>query len=246
MISNTEIKIAICDDLLQERVIIRNLINQYLDENYYSATIDEYESGEKLLESDVKKYNLIIIDIFMDKLNGIETVREILKLNANISIVFCSTSNEFAQESYDVDALRYLTKPISKEKFYITLDKYFRIHTSLKMLKYKQNRMEESVYLSDVIWIEAGDHKSIIHTKQGEIVSSTIFKDFCKELENSGFIKPIRYALVSINEIVNIPTEEIKLSDGTVIGISRDMKKEVKKIYSDYKMKKLLRKGGIL
>lgn len=246
MALNVEIKIAICDDLEEERIKIRQLLNQYLDENQYIASIDEYDSGESLLKSDVSIYNLAILDIFMDELNGIETTKELMKKNSNVSVIFCSTSNEFAQESYDVDALRYLTKPVSKEKFYLTLDKYFRIHTTLKMLKYKQNRMEESVYLSDVLWIEAGDHKSIIHTKQGEIVSSTLFKQFCEELENSGFIKPIRFALVSMDAISNIPTDEIKLVDGTIIGISRDMKKEVKRIYADYKMKKLLKKGGIL
>ena len=246
MALNVEIKIAICDDLEEERIKIRQLLNQYLDENQYIASIDEYDQGESLLKSDVSIYNLAILDIFMDELNGIETTKELMKKNSNVSVIFCSTSNEFAQESYDVDALRYLTKPVSKEKFYLTLDKYFRIHTTLKMLKYKQNRMEESVYLSDVLWIEAGDHKSIIHTKQGEIVSSTLFKQFCEELENSGFIKPIRFALVSMDAISNIPTDEIKLVDGTIIGISRDMKKEVKRIYADYKMKKLLKKGGIL
>jgi DNA-binding LytR/AlgR family response regulator len=245
MTLNSEIKIAICDDLIEERTKIRNLLEQYLDENYYVASIDEYESGEQLLKSDISKYNLIVLDIFMEELNGIETTKKIMKVNNNVSVIFCSTSNEFAQESYDVDALRYLTKPVSKEKLFLTLDKYFRIHTSLKMLKYKQNRMEETVYLSDVLWIEAGDHKSIIHTKQGEIVSSTLFKQFCEDLQNMGFIKPIRFALVSMDAIVNIPNEEIKLSDGTIIGISRDMKKEVKKIYADYKLKQLLRKGGI-
>lgn len=246
MALNAEIKIAICDDLEEERNKIRSLLEQYLDDNQYVASIDEYVSGENLLESDVSLYNLIVLDIFMDELNGIETTKEIIKINPNVSVIFCSTSNEFAQESYDVDALRYLTKPVSKEKFYLTLDKYFRIHTNLKMLKYKQNRMEESIYLSDVLWIEAGDHKSVIHTKQGEIVSSTLFKQFCEELQNSGFVKPIRFALVSMDAISNIPTDEIKLIDGTIIGISRDMKKEVKRIYADYKMKKLLKKGGIL
>lgn len=243
---NTEIKIAICDDILQERKKIYDLLNQYLDENNYVAIIDEYSSGEDLLSSNAYEYNLIILDIFMGKLNGIETTQELLKINPNVSVIFCSTSNEFAQESYDVDALRYLTKPVSKEKLFLTLDKYFRVHTTLKMLKYKQSRMEESIYLSDVLWIEAGDHKSIIHTKKGEIVSSTLFKQFCEELQNSGFVKPIRFALVSLDAIVSIPTDEIKLVDGTIIGISRDMKKEVKKIYTDYKMKKLLKSGGLL
>ena len=114
------------------------------------------------------------------------------------------------------------------------------------MLTFKQNRIDESIYLSDVLWIEAGDHKSIIHTKNGDITTSTIFKQFQMELEDADFIKPIRFALVSLEAIAVLPTDEIKLIDGTRIGISRDMRKEVRRAYTDYKMKKLLKKGGIL
>ena len=98
MLKNTTIKIAVCDDIIEERVKIRDLINQYLDENYYVASIDEYDSGEELLKSDIVKYNLIVLDIFMNELNGIETTKEIMKINDKVSVIFCSTSNEFAQE----------------------------------------------------------------------------------------------------------------------------------------------------
>lgn len=246
MVSSNIVKIAVCDDLIEERQKIVELLNQYADSNEYSILISEYASGEELLKSDLASFNLIVLDIFMNELNGIETARKIMESNLGISIIFCSTSNEFAQESYDVEALRYLTKPIIKEKFYQTLDKYFYTKTALRMLTFKQNRIDESIYLSDVLWIEAGDHKSIIHTKNGDITTSTIFKQFQMELEDADFIKPIRFALVSLEAIAVLPTDEIKLIDGTRIGISRDMRKEVRRAYTDYKMKKLLKKGGIL
>jgi DNA-binding LytR/AlgR family response regulator len=114
------------------------------------------------------------------------------------------------------------------------------------MITFKQNRMDESVYLADILWIEAGDHKSVIHTRNGDITTSTIFKQFQEELKDADFIKPIRFALVSLDAIASIPGEDIKLIDGTIIGVSRDMRKMVKKEYTEYKMKKLLKKGGIL
>ena len=117
---------------------------------------------------------------------------------------------------------------------------------SLRMLTFKQNRIDESIYLTDVLWIEAGAHKSIIHTKNGDIVTSTIFKQFQNELKDLNFIKPIRFALVSLDAIAVLPADEIKLIDGTVISVSRDMRKMVKKAYTEYKMKKMLKKGGLL
>ena len=182
----------------------------------------------------------------MDEINGIETARIIMDNRGKIPVIFCSTSNEFAQESYDVEALRYLTKPIDKEKFYQTLDKFFNYQLTLKMITFKQNRMDESIYLRDILWIEAGDHKSIIHTRNENITTSTIFKQFQEELKDEEFIKPIRYALVSLEAIASIPGDSIKLIDGTIVGVSRDMRKIVKKEYTEYKMKKLLKKGGVL
>ena len=246
MISNKIIKIAVCDDIIEERQKINKLLLEYADKNNHLIEVDEYISGEELIKSDLSNYNLIILDIFMDEINGIETARIIMDNRGKIPVIFCSTSNEFAQESYDVEALRYLTKPIDKEKFYQTLDKFFNYQLTLKMITFKQNRMDESIYLRDILWIEAGDHKSIIHTRNENITTSTIFKQFQEELKDEEFIKPIRYALVSLEAIASIPGDSIKLIDGTIVGVSRDMRKIVKKEYTEYKMKKLLKKGGVL
>lgn len=246
MLKNTTIKIAVCDDLKEERIKIISLLNKYVDIKGYVITIDEFVDGESLLTVDIEKYNLIILDIFMNELNGIEVAKEIMNRSNHTPVIFCSTSNEFAEESYDVNALRYLNKPLTEERFFKTLDKFFNTQTALRMISFKQNRMDESVYLADILWIEAGDHKSVIHTRNGDITTSTIFKQFLEELKDADFIKPIRFALVSLDAIAVIPGEDIKLVDGTVIGVSRDMRKTVKKAYTEYKMKKLLKKDGIL
>lgn len=246
MLKDTTIKIAVCDDQLIERNTIIAYLQKYVDNKGYVISIDQFENGESLLTVDINKYNLIILDILMDEINGIEVAHEIMKRSNHTPVIFCSSSNEYAEESYDVNAFRYLTKPVDEDRFYQTLDKFFNTQTSLRMISFKQNRMDESVYLAEILWIEAGDHKSIIHTRNGDITTSTIFKQFCMELEDADFIKPIRFALVSLDAIASIPGEDIKLIDGTIIGISRDMRKEVKKAYTDYKMKKLLKKGGII
>ena len=59
MIKDTTIKIAICDDLVEERIKIITYLQKYVDIRGYFITIDEYENGEELLASNVNKYNLI-------------------------------------------------------------------------------------------------------------------------------------------------------------------------------------------
>jgi len=239
-----KIRAAVCDDLESDREKILRMLYQYLDEHNYKIKIDVFTSGEELLETDVTAYDLFVLDIFMGELNGIETARELIERNPGAQIIFCSTSNEFAAESYDVSALRYLTKPVHEEKFFATLDRYFHAHTTLRTLTFKQNRMDEHVYLSEVLWIETGDHKCVIHTKNSEIVTRTSFAALSDQVKDANFVKPIRYALVSLDAVVAIPNDSFTLSDGSVIPISRELRAEMKKAFSDYKMKSLLKKGG--
>ncbi len=239
------IKIAVCDDLQSERNNIISILYKYMDIHEYDFAIDEFESGEDLLSADVAVYDLIILDIFMDKLNGIDTAKELIKRKTNVKIIFCSTSNEFAAESYEVDAIRYLTKPLSEEKLFFTLNRYFQAYTAMQMITYKSNRIDEHILISDIKWIEASGHKCIIHTTNGDIVTTTTLSQFYEQLKEADFIKPIRYALVPLRMISGVPASKLRLFDGTEISIGRDLKQDVKDSYMNYKMKKLLMKGEI-
>lgn len=243
---NYQMRIAVCDDDPNDRQSLLRLIAEYLDMHNYHIGIDEFDSGEAFLESDVEKYDLAVLDIFMGELTGIQTARRLTEEHPKLQIIFCSTSNAYAAESYDVAALRYFIKPISREKLYATLDRFFHVHTSLRTLTYKQNRMDESIYISEILWVEADGHKSILHTRKGDIVTRTPFSQICVELKDADFIRPIRYALVSLEAVVTIPTDELSLVDGSTIPISRDLRVDMKKAFMDYKMRALMRKGGVL
>lgn len=245
MAPNYQMKIAICDDDEKDRAAMRGLVSEYLELHNYHIGIDQYTTGEAFLAADVGQYDLVILDIFMGELTGIETARRLVKEHPKLHIIFCSTSNAYAAESYDVSALRYFIKPISREKLFETLDRFFYVHTSLRTLTYKQNRMDESVYISDILWVEANGHKSILHTVKGDIVTRTPFSLIGDQLKDADFVKPIRYALVSLQAIATIPTDVLTLTDGTQVPISRDQRAEMKKAFSDYKMRLLLKKGGM-
>lgn len=132
-----QLRCTICDDQQKEQDIIFVLLNKYMDMHGHVAKIDQFSSGEELLATDTSVYDLIILDIFMGEKTGIATAEELMARKANAKIVFCSTSNEFAAESYEVNALRYLTKPIAEDKFFKTLDRYFEAYTAMQTLTYK-------------------------------------------------------------------------------------------------------------
>ena len=245
MAANFQMKIAICDDDEKDRKVMRDAVMAYLEMHNYHIGIDEFHSGEAFLSDKIQDYDLVILDIFMDQLNGIETAKKLVQEHPNVQIVFCSSSNAFAAESYDVSALRYLIKPVMPEKLADTLDRFFYIHTALRTVVFKQNRMDEYVYLRDLIWVEADGHSSILHTRNGDITTRTSISQLWEQVDDADFVKPIRYALVSLQYVAGIPTDVLELTDGTTVPISRDQRAAMKKAFSDYKMQAMLRKGGV-
>lgn len=237
-----KLSIAVCDDSSDDRKTVISYLTDYLDSRGYVADIREFSSGEALLASNCEAYDLLILDIIMLGMNGIQTAHSLSDRKNGMQIIFCSSSNAYAAESYDVDALRYLTKPLSKEKFFQTLDRFFTSFTTMRTLVYRANRMEEHIMLSQVLWIEADDHKSVIHTRNGTISTTTTLTQFSKQLADADFVKPIRYALVSLASVATVPTDVLLLESGTKIPIGRGLRVDMKKAFLAYKTRCLIQK----
>lgn len=237
-------RIALCDDDPADRELILRLLQEYLDSRELSIRIDTFCDGESFLATDLELYDLVILDIFMGQLNGIDTARRLCSEHPRMQIIFCSSSNAYAAESYEVSALRYLSKPLQQDKLYAALDQFFRLKRSLRTLTFKVNRIDEQVYLDRILWIETRDHKCIIHTLDGDCETRTTFQQLLSQLDNADFVKPIRYALVSLQAVTAIPGEFFTLKNGETIPISRDLRAEMRSVFADFKMKQLLSRGG--
>ena len=117
-------EIVICDDddaCLEQTC---QLVNDWKAAISTPISVKTMESGDKLLEYCTKNSpDVILLDIMMPLLNGMDAARELREHNLISKIVFLTTSPEFAIESYDVDASGYLLKPVDREKLYKLLDK---------------------------------------------------------------------------------------------------------------------------
>ena len=114
----------------------------------------------------------------------------------------------------------------------------------IRTLNFKVNRLDEQVYVSDIYWIEADGHKCTIHTRNGSISTRTTLAQLEEQLEGLHFVRPIRYALVSIAAVAAIPSNVLTLVNGETIPISRDQKANMTQAYMEHKMRSLMQKGG--
>lgn len=112
-----DLRIAITDDLNSEREKLSSaIIAPFEKVGLNVGNIDEYTSGEELLRQfSAGRYDLIFLDIYMGGMSGVETAKRIRALDKNVMLVFVTTSNEFASESYALRANFYLLKPIRSD-----------------------------------------------------------------------------------------------------------------------------------
>ena len=126
-------KIAIVDDLQEDRLEVREIIDEFCLNSFeklnkeIDITIDEFCSGEDFLSNFKPNcYDIILLDIYMDKLTGMDTAREIFALDRSCNLIFLTTSNDYIFDSFEVKAVFYIIKPIilNKDKLFTALDFY--------------------------------------------------------------------------------------------------------------------------
>ena len=106
-------KIAICDDEAVFRLELIKICNEIMTKLNIEFCISEYSSGDLLFGEFQAglRFELLLLDICMDDTNGVDTARKIREFDKDASIVFITSSPDFAMEGYDVKALHYLMKP---------------------------------------------------------------------------------------------------------------------------------------
>lgn len=116
-------KIALCDDDEKELAGLKTMLHHYGAKHHKPLTYKEYTSSVELASQAPKeRFDLYLLDIIMPRLTGVELAREIRSFDKAASIIFLTTSPEFAVESYTVKATNYLMKPVQEETFFAAMD----------------------------------------------------------------------------------------------------------------------------
>ena len=225
-------RIAIVDDDIQMCEQLRTLLNEFLGD---SSEISDYRSGEEFLSAwETADFDLIILDIFMDKLTGVDVARKIRERDSNVKIVFSTTSNEFASESYEVKAEDYLIKPFNKERLEKTLERLvIKKKKEDKILKFSENKV---VHVDSIVYTTFSGHYVTIYLKdETSIQVRCTQKNFEKQIEHfPQLISSFKGITVNLAQVDNIESDRFKMKNGSFVPISRRKYAEIKKAYTRF------------
>lgn len=111
------VNIAVCDDQLEELKAVESLLRAWQEQQCAAIRLHLFHNAGELLEAARKeRFTLYLLDVMMPGTSGMAAAREIRTFDSAADIVFLTSSPGFAYESYGVQALEYLLKPITAKK----------------------------------------------------------------------------------------------------------------------------------
>lgn len=223
-------RIAICDDEQNQIEYITLIVALWSAHEGHGCEIRTFASAEAFLfeyEED-KAYDILLLDVEMKNMNGIELAKRIRKDNNRAEIIFITSHFEFVGEGYEVDALHYLIKPISADKLMQVLAKAAeKLSVDPPSVVISCDGETVKLYESDILYTESFLHYVIIHTKDKEYKIKENISVFENKLSDD-FYRIHRSYLVSLKYItrisrtsVNIGNTELPLSRGKYDDINR-------------------------
>lgn len=231
-------KIAICDDEIQFINELEQLLTQWADQHRIDVTLYHFTNGDDLIQAhQTYCMDLIILDIIMPLLNGMDTARELRQDHQTVPIIFLTSSREYAVDSYEVKAFHYLMKPIEAEPLFRVLDDFLSsTHSSPESFTAQTDTGFCRITLEDVEYLEAQNKRVLVSLSNDTILEIRELFSKCEEIFclKKGFFKCHRSYIVNLNCVEQFTKTQISTKNGTNIPISRNNYAAFKEAYFSY------------
>ncbi|MBQ7338728.1 MAG: response regulator transcription factor [Clostridia bacterium] len=224
------LKIAICDDEQEQIEQLRTLIMQWCAQCGHTADVYPFSSAEAFLFAyeDDRVYDILLLDVEMKALSGIDLAKRIRKEGSHAEIIFVTSHFEFIGEGYEVDALHYLVKPVHAEKLSQVLTRAVeKLSVEPPSVVISCDGETVKLYESEILFVESFLHYIVIHTCRGEYRIKESISAFEMRLSDV-FYRIHRSYLVSLKNIsrisrtsVHIGKTELPLSRGKYDDVNR-------------------------
>lgn len=249
--------VAVCDDEIGVRNQIQHYFSQLSATTRYSFDVHVFPSGEKLLRHYKAKalqekytYHLLILDIEMTGMNGLETAREIRSIpDREVQIMFLTSYPEYMLQSFDVQTFQYLLKPVPYQLFERKILKLCSYILSSEPHFFTIKTEEGHIVLrkSEIIAIVKIKH-SLAQNKLQVITATNQYTFTGKLLEYADktgglFLMIHRSIIINLEHVRRFTATSVWMSNGENYPIGRSQSKTIKDIYAQYMITQLKERG---
>ncbi len=197
------LRIAIVEDEESYISVLEKYLEKYKQESGEQIEVTVYHDGDEIAASYRAQFDIILMDIEMNFVDGMTAAEEIREVDSSVFIIFITNSPQYAIKGYEVGALDYILKPVP----YFTFSQ--KLGRAIKKLKKRSEKWLTiaikggvmRMAISDIYYIESEGHNLIYHTAQGCAISSATLKSVEPEMEKMEFVKINKCYLVNMEHV---------------------------------------------
>ncbi len=223
--------------IVDDESLARRGIRQLLATHPDVAVIEECRDGaEALRVLESRQIEVLFLDVQMPVLSGFDVMHQLIAARGAVGVpqtIFLTAYEEFALEAFNVEAIDYLVKPVSQERFDVALDRVRRRlapatagdASHARHVVIHETRGKRLVPVDDIIWIGADDYYAAIYTVGRRFLLRETMASLEGRLDRSRFVRIHRRAIVNLDAVRELQRHDgeavLVLTDGTRVPVSR-------------------------
>lgn len=225
-------RIALLDDEQKENDNLCALIDAYAARHNYEILCEKFTSGKELLKRD--RYDLYFLDYVMDEMNGVAVGQALQKkFSGAVTICYLTGIEGAASEiiNAEIGAVGFLTKPVSVERLYQKLDRFYRASFG-GQLQLKKGRVAETVYVKEILYAEAADKRTRVRFRAGEELYHHSFSEMERLLSAyPSFFRIHRSYIVNMLHVKAHDAKSVMMTNGDTLPLKA---KDFAKVYRSF------------
>ena len=226
--------IAICDDEELFSDFLKEICEKTFAELGTPCKIDVFHNGRDLLRrltQTSRTYDLLLLDILMEELNGIALAEKIRENDAKTVIVFISSSPDFALHGYRVHAWQYILKPVDAAFLKDLLKTLYREKVAAKEIALTTGSGKTRIALEEILYIETSGRKVAVCLREKTILATNKLGELLECLDSKHLVRCHQSFALNIKHVRELKKTSAILSDGRTVPISRAYEKNTQKAF---------------
>ena len=214
--------IAIVEDEQEQRDLLQSYIQQYSKENGMSFSVEAFADGRILIDGYSSQYDIILLDIELPGMNGMEIAEYIRTKDDDVVLMFITNMAQYAVGGYSVGALDFVLKPINYYTFSVRFER--AIHRAQKresgQVLLNLPDAVKRISTREIYYVEVQNRMLHYHTEEGEFVLRGTMQQAEQQLERYHFVRCNHWYLVNLRHVTEVRRDTVIVA-GQELEISR-------------------------
>ena len=229
------LRIAIVEDDPEDQNRLQQMLQQFADTCQEKCAVTVFGGGAEFLGNYRPEYDLVLMDVEMPGMNGLDTARELRTMDASVILIFITNMAQYAIRGYEVDALDYVLKPVNYYSFELKMKKVRRIlneREGSSLVLFVKGEMRR-IPVKSILYVEIRDHNLCYHTDDGDFSLTGSMKKLEEQLAPHSFARCNNCYLVNLMHVRTVTPEQVFV-ENTPLKISRPRRKAFMEALSAY------------